>query len=549
MVRPILNTAQTKATVVLRLHTAHRLTHDHSGLAVDDHFLKVIETACQTARVAQVAWSAWRLKDRLKLLRRLRLAIAGNPRALANTVNRHEMTETLAAEVLPLLDACRFLECEAPRVLKERVIGRRGRPMWLWGNSVVLRPEPLGLVLVIGPSNYPLMLPGIQVLQAIAAGNGVLIKPARDGSACIQQFVSMAKSVGLPDGVVQILPVEPEAATLAIRKGVDKVFLTGSATTGKVVSHELAESTTPCVMELSGCDAVFVLENADLNLVSDCLLLGLTFNHSQTCMAPRRVFVRHGQADELLRLLKMKLENRLRPTSKQSDQQQALNGNSDSARPAGIRFPILPMRRDRLREQLIAAAVQEGAELVVGSITEGSSQNPTGIAILDRVKSHMSITQKDLFAPILSFIRVESEEEALKENANCNLALSATIFGSGAQCQELARRIPVGCVVINDMIVPTADPRVPFGGRLMSGHGKTRGREGLQEMTHLKAIVASRSWFKPHLHQPTDADSHVLEQLIRLEHSASPLQSLKAMPEMVRATIRQIKLRASMSRR
>jgi aldehyde dehydrogenase (NAD+) len=94
------------------------------------------------------------------------------------------------------------------------------------------------------------------------------------------------------------------------------------------------------------------------------------------------------------------------------------------------------------------------------------------------------------------------------------------------------------------MIVPTADPRVPFGGRLMSGHGKTRGQAGLLEMTHLKAIVATRRWFKPHLHQPTVADSEVLEQLIRLEHAAGPLQTLKALPKMIQATIQQVRLRS-----
>jgi aldehyde dehydrogenase (NAD+) len=104
-------------------------------------------------------------------------------------------------------------------------------------------------------------------------------------------------------------------------------------------------------------------------------------------------------------------------------------------------------------------------------------------------------------------------------------------------------------VVINDMIVPTADPRIPFGGRGMSGHGMTRGEAGLLEMTQLKAIVATRRWFKPHLHSPTAADADVLEQLIRLEHSASPLQSLMAVPKMIKATLEQMKMRRRQRRK
>lgn len=547
MGQPVVTTLQPAATVVPRLHTAAALAAANHSLAASDKLMKVVDCSWQTACTAQADWSTWRLPDRLMILRRLRFAIADDPRALAMSVQRPNLAETLAAEVLPLLDACRFLEGEAPHILRERTVGRRGRPTWLWGNSVVLRPEPLGVVLIIGPSNYPLMLPGIQALQAIAAGNSVLIKPAVASSHALQKLLSLARSAGLPQGVIQVLPEDPEAATLAIRKGVDKVFLTGSFSTGKAVSHELADSTTPSVMELSGCDAAFVLEDADLNLVSDCLLLGLTFNQSQTCMAPRRVFVRHCQADELLRLLKAKLERRLRSASDQqdhADQQAAPDRSSARAQTAAICSPTPATRRDRIQETLIAAAVQEGAELVVDSLAGGSREGTSGVAILDRVSSQMSITQKDLFAPVLSVIRVASDSQALQENARCPFALSATVFGSTANCLEFARRLPVGCVVINDMIVPSADPRVPFGGRLLSGHGKTRGQAGLLEMTHLKAIVATRRWFKPHLHQPTVADSDVLEQLIRLEHAASPLQSLKALPKMIQAVIQQVRLRS-----
>jgi len=352
--------------------------------------------------------------------------------------------------------------------------------------------------------------------------------------------------VGLPEGVMQVLPELPEAAGLVIRHGVDKVFLTGSASTGRALSHELAESTTPSVMELSGCDAVFVLENADPNLVSDCLLLGLTFNQSQTCMAPRRVFVRHSQADEILRLLKLKLENRARSTLVQRDKKKRLDPLPSDPTTALVRFPTLATRRDRIHEQWIAAAVAEGAELVVGSMAGGGPEVRAEVTILDRVTSEMAVAQKDLFAPVLSIIRVESDLQALKENSKCPFALCATVFGSARRCQEFARRVPTGCVVINDMIVPTADPRVPFGGRNMSGHGKTRGRAGLMEMTQLKAIVVARRWFKPHLQQPTLADSHVLEQLIRLEHAANPLQALLAVPRMIKATMEQRSLRSSM---
>lgn len=480
----------------------------------------------QTARTSQADWAAVPLPSRLKILKKLRLLIAADPRTLANTVGRDNLAETLAAEVLPLLDASRFLETEAGRILKEKTVGPRGRPMWLWGNTVVLRPEPLGVVLIIGPSNYPLMLPGIQLVQAIAAGNAVLVKPAANGSQAMQMLVSLAVSAGLPEGLIQVLPECCDAASEAIRIGVEKVFLTGSAQTGRAVSRDLTESATPSVMELSGCDAVFVLEDADLNLVSECLLFGMTLNKSQTCMAPRRVFANDQQSDEILRLLKMKLATR----TSGSDLRTASSQRAFS------------FAATKIRE-----AISSGAELVYGSLS--SAEEFSGVAVLDHVTSDMTIAQADIFAPVLSFIRVESADQALRENSKCPYALSATVFGSAARCQQFARLIPAGCVVINDMIVPTADPRVPFGGRGMSGHGMTRGEAGLLEMTQLKAIVATRRWFKPHLQSPTVADADVMEQLIRLEHAAHPLQSLMAVPKMIRATMEQMKIRRSQRRK
>ena len=481
----------------------------------------------RAARMAQAGWSNQSLKQRLKIFTSLRQMIAADPRSLALKVNRTNVAETLAAEVLPLLDACRFLESEATRILAEKHVGNRARPMWLWGTSVVLRPEPMGVVLIIGPSNYPLLLPGIQALQAIAAGNSVLIKPAADCSNVLSLLVQMATSVGMPSDVIQLLPESSEAATIAIQQHVDKVVLTGSATTGQAVSRALADSTTASVMELSGCDAVFVLDDADPELVSDCLMFGVTLNASRTCMAPRRVFANDQLADEILKLLKSKLSQR----------------QHENAAP-GQNANLSDIRALRFAASKIQDAVSSGATLLTGELNSVSGQPELrGVAILDYVTADLSVAQSDLFAPVLSMIRVPSENQALLENAKCPYALSATVFGSPQRCQQFARRIDAGCVVINDMIVPTADPRVPFGGRGLSGHGLTRGEAGLLEMTQMKTIVASRRWFKPHLQSPTPADADVLEQLIRLEHAKSPLHSLKCVPKMIKATLAQMKFR------
>jgi acyl-CoA reductase-like NAD-dependent aldehyde dehydrogenase len=488
----------------------------------------VVRSRLTVARRAQAVWCNLAIRDRLRILTALRFKVAQDPSSLAAAVGRESIAETLAAEVLPLLDACRFLEHEAPRVLTATKASRRSRPTWLWGTSVELIPEPLGVALVIGPSNYPLMLPGIQVLQAVAAGNCVLVKPAANCTPPMQALIDLAESAGLPAGVIQFLPESPAAAATAIRLGVDKVFLTGSATTGQEVSRQLAASTTPAVLELSGCDAMFVLDDADPELVSDCLVLGLTLNRSQTCMAPRRVFASDAMTDRIIPLLKLKLDGRANATL--------------SGRPDGETGD----RALRFVAGKIEEAISAGAQLVHGSLSHyGDEAELSGVAILDRVTSDMSVTRTDLFAPVLSFLRVADEEQALHEHVQCPLVLSASVFGSTARCQLFARRIHAGCVTINDLIVPTADPRVPFGGRGQSGHGMTRGAAGLMEMTRLKVLVSTRPWFKPHLKSPTPLDADVMAQLIQLEHSASALSSLRIVPGLIQSMLAQLKFRKS----
>jgi len=510
------------------LHTSESTSDSVSNPSPVEPLEGVVRSQLAVARQAQAAWSALAIRDRLRILTALRFKITQDPRSLAAAVGRENIAETLAAEVLPLLDACRFLENEAPRILKATTASRRSRPTWLWGNAVELIPEPLGVVLVIGPSNYPLMLPGIQALQAVAAGNCVLVKPAANYSLAIQALIDLAESVGLPAGAIQVLPESPDAAATAIRLGVDKVFLTGSATTGQAVSRQLAASTTPAVMELSGCDAVFVLDDADPDLVSDCLVLGLTFNGSQTCMAPRRVFASDAMTNRILPLLKRKLDVRV-----------------NLAVRAGP-FGEAGHRTWRLAAEKIQEAVSAGAQLVHGSLSPpGDQVTLRGVAILDQVTSDMSVARTDLFAPVVSFLRVADEEQALHEHVQCPLVLSASVFGSPARCQKFARRIHAGSVTINDLIVPTADPRVPFGGRGQSGHGMTRGAAGLQEMTQLKAIISTRHWFKPHLQSPTPLDADVLAQLIQLEHSSSALSSLRIVPGLIRSVLAQLKFRKS----
>lgn len=471
-------------------------------------------------RSLQRVWADQPLRHRLRVLRAVRVALGRTPRELADTVPREAVSQTLAAEVLPLLDAIRFLERASRRVLRERRLRPRGRPSWLCGTAVFACPEPLGVVLVIGPANYPLLLPGVPLLQALVAGNAVLVKPAPGCRAPLVRLVRELERCGLPEGLVEVLSEDVAAVAPYLQGGVDKVILTGSAKTGRAVLRELAETATPAVLELSGCDAVIVLPGANLQLVVDCLLFGLTLNDGRTCLAPRRVFAEGPVVDQLLERLRAGLVAR-------------------GLMERDYVGPALESAVGKIRE-----ALSQGAVLKAGALSEADGvPGIRGPVVLDGVTTGMSVARDDLFVPVVSFLRVMNEADAVRSVRDCPYALGASVFGPLWRCHAVARSLDVGCVVINDMIVPTADPRVSFGGRHASGFGMTRGALGLQEMTQVKHIIRARPFFRPHLEPPCSADVDVLESLIRLEHAGNLLVRLWRVPGMIWASLRQVWVR------
>jgi acyl-CoA reductase-like NAD-dependent aldehyde dehydrogenase len=420
------------------------------------------------ARVAQQIWARTSLRRRLALLRRARHRMAASADTLARSVPcdrpgalHRSVADTLVSEVLPLVEACRFLEREARWILSPQQLSARNRPFWLRGTRAETRREPIGVVLIIAPANYPLFLPGVQVLQALAAGNAVLWKPAPGGSSAATALRDVLVGSGLDPALLQLLDESNEAAAEAIAVGVDKVILTGSAATGATVLRQLASNHTPAVMELSGCDAVFVLPGANVERAVAAVSFGLRFNGSATCMAPRRLFL-VGDQRGFLRALLEQLKS----------------------------LPVVPLpltTRAQLAE-LFENAQDLGGSLLVDELPDGLRY-----ALILAASAEMKVAQSDIFAPVLSVFQSPNADVAALAHAHCPYALTAAIFGPEHEANALASRLPVGTVLINDLIVATADPRIAFGGRASSGFGLTRGREGLLEMTVLKTVVTQRS--------------------------------------------------------
>jgi acyl-CoA reductase-like NAD-dependent aldehyde dehydrogenase len=509
----------------------------------------------RSARTAQSTWRAVPLRDRLALVGRLRHLIAERADWLTGQLSLSRprpAAELITSEIIPLAEACRFLERQASRLLKPRKLGRAGRPLWLSSVQTNISREPIGVVLILAPSNYPLFLAAVQTLQALVAGNAVFLKPAPGCIDALLAFCQLADEAGLPVSLFQLLPENPSTAQALMKLGVDKVVLTGSAETGATILADLAPSLTPATMELSGCDAVFVRSDADLDLVTRALVFGLCLNAGATCIAPRRVFV----PSERLEKLGLKLAAALAtlapiPISESAWTKAApliesalqsgalllpLNGRAKApAEPSGGRTAIRPAQVAAEECKTVSRAAEHEPSSPEGG-SAGAVALPPGPIILTNVPPTAALLREDFFAPILSLVSVSDDAEALRFAAHCPYALGASVFSRDeSAARVLADQINVGIVTINDLIVPTADPRIPFGGRGRSGFGVTRGAEGLLEMTVPKVVAMRISRFLPHFDTPKTGDAALFTAFLRLSHAANWRARSRAFRELVRA--------------
>ncbi|MGE3309605.1 MAG: aldehyde dehydrogenase family protein [Limisphaerales bacterium] len=452
-----------------------------------------IEAALSTARLAQATWSAVPVRRRLAVLRRFRHLLAERAEELARCVPR-PAAETLSSQILPLADHVLFLERQAPRALRTKRLGRAGRPVWLLGTFTEIQRVPAGVVLILAPSNYPIFIPGTQLIQALAAGNAVVLKPSPQGRRAALALIRLLNEAGLDPDLACVLPSDNVTADAAVRAGPDRILLTGSSDTGRAVLAAAAEQLIPCTPELSGSDPVFIRADADLDRAARALCFGLSLNDGATCIAPRRVFVDRTVAARFERILASHLK-------------------------AMAPIPIPVARAERLRP-LVTQALQLGA-VALGS-TPIDWTRPTGPIVLASATPSMALLQADLFAPVAALVHAMDDADALDAAAESPFALGASVFSADeSAARKFAERIRAGVVTINDLILPTADPRIPFGGRGASGYGVTRGIEGLLELTHAKVVAVRRGKWLPHLGPAAPEDADFFASALRAAHAQS----------------------------
>lgn len=452
----------------------------------------------------KLGWQDMPIKARCRMVGNARREIADRTEALVAATaspQRTKPSETLGAELIPLCDGLAFLQRRGGKILRTRRVGLKGRPLWMWGVHSEVQRVPRGVVLIIGTWNYPLLLAGIQAAQALAAGNGVLWKPAPGCERSTELLADAFWAAGVPRTCLKVLGSETEQAVSAMRQKVDLVVLTGAAETGKKVMRQAADTLTPVLLELSGCDALVVLPGADLDKVVNAVRFGLTLNSGATCIGPRRLMVHTSLAAEASKRLAEMLQH-------------------DEC------YTVHPAARSGVSEGIDSAIVSGAKPMQEVDFQQLNQTGKMRPVILRDADVQMPTMNADLFGPVSGLIVFQDDDEVVDWVNRCPYGLSASVFGPARAAKQLANRLETGSVVVNDLIGPTADPRLPFGGRRKSGFGVTRGLEGLLDMTVPRVIIERRSGPALHLRRQTPADQEVLAGVLAWQHGSSLLKRI-----------------------
>jgi acyl-CoA reductase-like NAD-dependent aldehyde dehydrogenase len=369
--------------------------------------------------------------------------------------------------------------------------------------AATLEYQPLGVVGVIGPWNYPVFTPMGSIAYALAAGNAVVFKPSELTPAVGEWLVNSFAEVVPEQPVLQLITGAGQTGEFLARSAVNKIAFTGSAATAKKVMAACAENLTPMVAECGGKDAFIVGADADLDAAADAAAWGALSNAGQTCVGVERVYVADPVYHSFLEKLIEKMSD-IRP----GDDREADYG------------PMTLPGQVEVVERHIADALARGGRAVVGGLA--SIRKPfIGPVILTEVPEESRAVSEETFGPTVTVARVADLDEGVRLANASRYGLGSAVFARNKKAaMAAARSLHSGMTAVNSVISFAGVPSLPFGGSGDSGFGRIHGADGLREFARPKSITRQR--MKPMVNltsfSRTDQDMRKLLGLATMLH-------------------------------
>jgi acyl-CoA reductase-like NAD-dependent aldehyde dehydrogenase len=441
----------------------------------------------ERARSAQSGWRALGFAGRAKVLRRAQKWVLDNAERFLDTLvaeTGKTREDAVLAELGYAAGAFGFWAKNAPKYLADEKI--RPSSPFLFGRKVFVRYEPIGVVGVIGPWNYPFTNGVGDAIPALAAGNAVIHKPSSVTPMTALLMVEALRECGLPDDVFQVL-VGRGPIGMTLVDHVDMVMFTGSTDTGKSVMERAAKTLTPVSLELGGKDPMIVLADADLERSANAAVFWSMQNGGQTCISVERVYVEEPIYDRFVAMV----------AERAGALRQGVPGDFGSVDVGSF---INPPQIDVVQAH-VEDAVAKGARVLAGGHrvqTDGTFFEPTVLADTDHTMSCMT---EETFGPTLPIMKVRDADEAIKLANDTPYGLQASVYTKDiAKGEAVARRIQAGGVVVNDANANYIALEAPMGGWKQSGIGVRHGAEGIRKYCRRQTIVLTRFAMKKDLY-------------------------------------------------
>ncbi|KAG5464367.1 hypothetical protein LSCM1_00550 [Leishmania martiniquensis] len=439
-----------------------------------------IAKAVTNARVAQKAWAMLSYDERAVHLRKMKTFLAANAdraRDVIVSCSGKTRQDALATEVLSGVLACDWYAKNTKKALAPQKLPVGS--IFFANKSNTIYYQPVGVVGIISPWNYPFAIPFGEVLMGLMAGNAVLLKVATN-STPVGCFIEEVMRAGeLPTGLFQHLIVSgAEVGPALLQSGINKLFFTGSVGVGKKLMAEAAKTLTPVSLELGGNDAMLVLKDASIERAVNCACWGGYQNAGQSCGGVERIYVDQSIYPEFLAQLKAKTE--------------ALRHGPDTGVfDADMGCVTTKDQYDTIDAQ-VKEAVAQGAHIEAQSRPSASCPK-YGLfypaTVLSGCTPSMRIMREETFGPVLPVVPFATEEEGIQMANDCTMALTSSVHSRNMKhAKEVAMRLESGVVTINDHLFSHGMPEAPWGGWKESGIGRTHGYLGLKEMVNAKCI-------------------------------------------------------------
>lgn len=354
-------------------------------------------------------------------------------------------------------------------------------PLAQFHSRSYMKPSPYGVVLIMSPWNYPFLLTFDPLVEALAAGNTVVLKPSAYSPATSRIICEIVREC-FPEQYVAVVTGGREENACLLQEHFDYIFFTGSQSVGKEVMRQASAHLTPVTLELGGKSPCIVDKSANLKLAARRIVFGKYLNCGQTCVAPDYVFCHQDIKDDLLKQIQKQIR-------KQFGKSPLDNKNYGKI--------INEKHFSRILNLIDSSKVVTG-----GNIRQETLQiEPT---VMDHVTFEDAVMQEEIFGPVMPLLTFTSMDEVIHKVNSMAHPLALYIF---AQDKAIINKVTSECGFgggcVNDVIIHLATSEMPFGGFGESGMGSYHGKKGFETFSHYKSIVDKKTWIDlPMRYQP-----------------------------------------------